>query len=67
MEPITYAKLYDQETDVSIKDGHIITFTTNYPATAPLPHPGLLMLQYFLIRVLRMAGRAGQDMLETFD
>ncbi len=25
------------------------------------------MLQSFPIRVLRMAGRAGEDMLETFD
>lgn len=48
-------------------DGHIVTFTTNDPINAPLPHWDLFMLQCFFIRVLRMALRAGEDMLETFD
>ncbi|MCJ1346040.1 hypothetical protein MMC31_004251 [Peltigera leucophlebia] len=50
-----------------ITDGHIVTFTTNDPINAPVPHRDLLMLQFFFIRVLRMAGRVGEDMLETFD
>lgn len=48
-------------------DGHIITFRTSDPVNAPLPSRDLLMLQCLLISVLRMAGRGGQDMLETFD
>lgn len=50
-----------------IMDGQIITFKTSDPVNAPLPHRDLLMLQCLLTRVLRMAGRGGQDMLETFD
>lgn len=48
-------------------NGHIITFKKSDPVNAPLPHRDLLMLQSLLIRVLHMAGRGGQDMLETFD
>lgn len=48
-------------------DGHIVTFTNNDPINAPVPHRDLLVLQCLLIPVLRMAGRAGEDMLETFD
>ena len=55
------------KTHLPITNGHIVTFTTNDPINAPIPHRDLLMLQCFLIRVLRMAGRAGEDMLETFD
>lgn len=55
------------ETYLPITNGHIVTFTTNDPINAPIPHRDLLMLQCYLIRVLRMAGRAGEDMLETFD
>ena len=59
--------LVDRETFSPIMDGHIITFRTSDPFKSPLPHPDLLMLQCFLIRALRMAGRAGQDMLQTFE
>lgn len=59
--------LVDRETFSPIMDGHTITFRTSDPVNSPLTHPNLLMLQCFLIRALRMAGRAGQDMLETFE
>ena len=58
---------FDVKTHLPITNGYIVTFTTNDPINAPIPHRDLLMLQCFLIRVLRMAGRAGEDMLETFD
>lgn len=48
-------------------DGYIVTFITNDLSNALIPHRYLLTLQCLLIRVLRMAGRAGEDMLETFD
>ncbi len=57
----------DFETVTRIVDGHIVTFKTSDPEKLPLPDRDLLMLQSFLIRTLRMAGRAGEDMLETFD
>lgn len=60
-------RLVNLETLLPIMDGHIVTITTNDPINAPLPHRDLLMLQCFFIRVLRMAGRADEDMLETFD
>ncbi|KAI9759923.1 MAG: hypothetical protein M1840_003066 [Geoglossum simile] len=47
-----------------IQDGHIIIFQTDDPVVRPLPSRELLWLQAVLIRVLRMAGRAGWDMLE---
>lgn len=50
-----------------IMNGNIVTFTTNDPINVPIPHWDLLMLQCYLIRVLRMAGRAGEDMLGIFD
>ncbi|KAI9858312.1 MAG: hypothetical protein M1813_007587 [Trichoglossum hirsutum] len=50
-----------------VEDGHTITFRTNDPVNAPLPDRDLLMLQGFLIRVLRLAGRAGDDMLGTVE
>ncbi|MCJ1344561.1 hypothetical protein MMC31_002764 [Peltigera leucophlebia] len=59
--------IFDHHTRSELTDGHIVTITTHDPVIAPLPSRDLLMLQYFLIRVLRMAGRAGADMLETFD
>lgn len=59
--------LVDRENFSPIVDGQIIMFKTSDTVDSPLPHPDLLMLQYFLIRVLRMAGRAGQDMLQTFE
>ena len=66
--PLTIGtRLVNLETLLPIIDGHIVTFTTNDPINAPVPHRDLLMMQSFFIRVLRMAGRAGEDMLETFD
>ncbi len=59
--------LYDIETDLRIQNGQIITLRTTDPMRIPLPSPDLLLLQCHLIRVLRMAGRAGNDMLEAFD
>ncbi|KAH0544730.1 hypothetical protein FGG08_001097 [Glutinoglossum americanum] len=50
-----------------IQDGHVITFHTDDPIARPLPSRELLRLQYSLIRVLRMAGRAGWDMREMND
>ncbi|KAI9759366.1 MAG: hypothetical protein M1840_003370 [Geoglossum simile] len=47
-----------------IQDGHVIIFQTDDPVMRPLPSRELLWLQAILIRVLRMAGRAGWDMLE---
>lgn len=60
-------RLIDCVTMSPIMDGHIITFKTSDPVNSPLPNRDLLMLHCLLIRVLRMAGRGGQDMLETFD
>lgn len=48
-------------------DSYIVTFMTNDLINALVPHRGLLMLQFLLIRVLRMADRAGEGMLKTFD
>ena len=47
-----------------IGDGHIVSFTTDDPTKSPLPSRELLYLQSTLIRVLRMAGRAGWDVRE---
>lgn len=49
-----------------IVDGHIVTFRSNDLLNASLPNRDLFMLQCFVVRVLRMAGRYGEDMLETF-
>lgn len=66
--PLTFGTgLFHVGTLLPIMDGDIVTFTTNDPINAPVPHRDLLMLQCFLVRVLRMAGRSGEDMLETFD
>lgn len=45
-------------------DGHIVTFRSNYLVNAPLSHRDLLMLRFFFIRDLRMAG---EDILEKSD
>ncbi len=51
------------QTLMRIEDGHIVTFRTSDPENFPLPDPNLLMLQSFLVRVLRFAhgwkGRRG--------
>lgn len=56
-------RLVDSETSSLIMDGHIITFKTSDPVEAPLLHRDLMTLPCLLIRVLRMPGRRGQDML----
>ncbi|KAI9763708.1 MAG: hypothetical protein M1840_009181 [Geoglossum simile] len=50
-----------------VQDGDIVTFRTNDPVRRPLPNRELLWLQYSMILVLRMAGRAGWDMWEMND
>lgn len=59
--------LADRETFSPIMDGHPITFRTSDPVNSFLLHPDLLMLQCFLIHALWMAGRAGQNMRQTYD
>jgi len=48
-----------------VEDGHTVTFTTPNPDSRPLPSMKLLWLQCTLVRVLRMAGRAGWDAHEV--
>lgn len=60
-------RLFNVETALPIMDGLIVTFTTNDPINSPVRHPDLLVLHCSVIPVLRMAGRAGEDILETFD
>ncbi|KAH0562852.1 hypothetical protein GP486_002525 [Trichoglossum hirsutum] len=47
-----------------VESGHIVTFRTDDPVLKPLPSRELLWLQCTLVRILRMAGRAGWDMQE---
>lgn len=46
---------------------HIVTLRSSNPVNVPLPHRDLLMLQCFLIRVMRMASKACENTLETLD
>lgn len=55
----------NQDTGELIHDGHIVTLRTVDPIKTPLTSLELLNLQCHLVRVLRMADRAGGDMLET--
>lgn len=48
-------------------DGQIVTLMTVDPIKTPLPSLDLLNLQCHLVRVLRMARRAGGNMLGTID
>jgi hypothetical protein len=61
-----YVGLIDGRTEPPsrIRDGQIVSFTTDDPIKFPLPSRELLYLQSTLIRVLRMAGRAGWDVRE---
>ena len=59
--------LMNVDTGELIRDGHIVTLRTVDPIKTPLPSPELLNIQCHLIRVLRMAGRVGGDMLETIE
>lgn len=59
--------LMNEDTGELIQDGHIVTLRTVDPIKTPLPSLELLNLQCHLVRVLRMAGRAGGDMLETIE
>lgn len=56
-------KLVDLQTHLLIEDVHRATLKTSDPANMPLPSRDSLMLQCFMILVLRMAGRCGQDTL----
>ena len=58
---------YNLRTGTRLESGSIISVTTNDPEYYPLPDRDLLRLQCNLIMVLRMAGRAGGDILETYD
>lgn len=58
---------YNLRTGTRIESGRIISVTTQDPEKYPLPDRDLLRLQCNLIMVLRMAGRAGGDTLETYD
>ncbi|MCJ1346527.1 hypothetical protein MMC31_004744, partial [Peltigera leucophlebia] len=54
-------------TGTRLESESIISATTHDPEIYPLPDRDLLRLQCNLIMVLRMAGRAGGDILETYD
>lgn len=58
---------YNLRTGTRIGNGSIISVTTHDPENYPLPDRDLLRLRCNLIMVLRMAGRAGGDILETYD
>lgn len=59
--------LMNEDTGELIHDGYIVTLRTVDPVKTPLPSLELLNLQCHLVRVLRMAVRAGGDMLETIE
>lgn len=59
--------LFNCRTGTKIDDSCIISVTTRDPISYPLPDRDLLRLQCNLIMVMRMAGRAGHDTLETYD
>ncbi|MCJ1348864.1 hypothetical protein MMC31_007097 [Peltigera leucophlebia] len=63
----TGSRLFNAQTGLPVINDHVVTFTTNDAINAPVPHRDFLMLQFILIRVLRMACMAAEDMLETFD
>ena len=65
--PLKPKYLVNVDTREAIHDGYIITLKTVDPIKAPLPSLELLNLQCHLVRVLRMAGRAGGDMLEIIE
>ena len=58
---------YNLRTGARLESGSIISVTTHDPENYPLPGRDLLRLQCNLIMVLRMASRAGGDILETYD
>lgn len=60
-------QLYNLRTGTGIESGSIISVTTHDPGSYPLPDRDPLRLQCNLIIVLRMAGRAGHDILKTYD
>lgn len=59
--------LFNCRTGTRIDDGCMISVTTRDPISYPLPDRDLLRLQCNLIMVMRMAGRAGSDTLESYD
>lgn len=55
-----YTMLFNLETRSPIKSGDIFEFETDDPVQRPLPSFGLLEMQFFLTRVVGMAGAALQ-------
>jgi HNH endonuclease len=51
-------KLFHFPTDQRIRSGDMISLTTDDPVTRPLPHYGLLEMQWILQRVVAMSGAA---------
>ena len=51
-------KLFHFPTDQRIRSGDMISLTTDDPVTRPLPHYGLLEMQWILQRVTAMSGAA---------
>ena len=58
---------FNSGTGTRIDNGCLISVTTKNPTIYPLPDGDLLRLQCNLIKVMRMAGRAGGDILKTYD
>jgi hypothetical protein len=58
-------KLYHFPTDQRIYSGETISLTTEDPENLPLPHYGLLEMQWILQRVAAMSGAA--DIYDDFD
>ena len=67
LDVVTEEEPIFNRTGARLGSGSIISFTTHDPENFPLPDRNLLSLQCLLIMVLRMAGRAGGDILETYD
>ena len=51
-------KLFHFPTDQRIRSGDMISLTTDDPVTRPLPHYGLLEMQWIMQRVTAMSGAA---------
>ena len=67
LDVVTEEEPIFNRTGARLGSGSIISVTTHDPENFPLPDRDLLSLQCLLIMVLRMAGRAGGDILETYD
>ena len=65
LEILDGIRLYDNPTDRPISSGDSIFLTTDDPENYPLPHYGLLEMQWILQRVAAMSGAA--DIYDDFD